>query len=80
MSQSEIAAVNRMFEEAAGKGDLESLASLYTKDAVALSTGRPVRQGPGQHQADVGVHCSANRVEEREARDGRSRDGRRDGP
>ena len=29
MSQSEIAAVNRMFEEAAGKGDLESLASLY---------------------------------------------------
>jgi len=36
MSRSEIAAVNRMFEEAAGKGDLESLAALYTRDAVAL--------------------------------------------
>ena len=36
MSRSEIEAVNRMFEEAAGKGALETLASLYTKDAVCL--------------------------------------------
>jgi uncharacterized protein (TIGR02246 family) len=36
MSRSAIAAVNRQFEEAARKGDLERLASLYTPDAVAL--------------------------------------------
>jgi uncharacterized protein (TIGR02246 family) len=36
MSQSEIAAVNRQFEEAARKGDLDRLASLYTPDAMAL--------------------------------------------
>jgi ketosteroid isomerase-like protein len=30
MSQSEIAAVNRQFEDAARKGDLDRLASLYT--------------------------------------------------
>jgi uncharacterized protein (TIGR02246 family) len=36
MSRSDIAAVNRQFEEAARKGDLERLASLYTPDAVAL--------------------------------------------
>jgi uncharacterized protein (TIGR02246 family) len=45
MSQSEIAAVNRMFEEAAGNGDLESLASLYTKDAVALPPDGPFVRG-----------------------------------
>jgi len=45
MSRSEIAAVNRMFEEAAGKGDLESLASLYTKDAVALPPDGPLVRG-----------------------------------
>ena len=33
--------MNRLFEEAAGKGDLESLASLYTKDAVALPPDGP---------------------------------------
>jgi uncharacterized protein (TIGR02246 family) len=36
MSQSEIAAVNREFEDAARKGDLARLASLYTLDAIAL--------------------------------------------
>jgi uncharacterized protein (TIGR02246 family) len=36
MSRSEIAAVNRRFEEAARKGDLDALASLYTPDAIAL--------------------------------------------
>lgn len=36
MSQSEIAAVNRQFEEAARKGDLDRLASLYTPDAMAV--------------------------------------------
>src|SRR5437764_12514153 len=36
MSQADIAAVNRRFEDAAGKGDLDRLASLYTKDAIAL--------------------------------------------
>jgi len=45
MSRSEIAAVNRMFEEAAGKGDLEGLASLYTKDAVALPPDGPFVRG-----------------------------------
>jgi uncharacterized protein (TIGR02246 family) len=36
MSQSEISAVNREFEDAARKGDLARLASLYTPDAIAL--------------------------------------------
>ena len=45
MSRSEIAAVNRMFEEAAGKGDLETLASLYTKDAVCLPPDGPFVRG-----------------------------------
>jgi uncharacterized protein (TIGR02246 family) len=36
MSQSEIGAVNRQFEEAARKGDLDRLASLYTLDAMAV--------------------------------------------
>lgn len=44
MSQSEIAAVNRQFEDAARKGDLVRLASLYTADAIALPPdGQPVR-------------------------------------
>ena len=36
MSLSEIAAVNRQFEDAAREGDLDRLASLYTPDAIAL--------------------------------------------
>jgi uncharacterized protein (TIGR02246 family) len=44
MSQGEIAAVNRDFEDAARTGDLARLASLYTSDAIALPPdGRDVR-------------------------------------
>src|SRR5512145_2457155 len=45
MSQSEIAAINRQFEDAARKGDLDRLASLYTADAVALPPDGPVVKG-----------------------------------
>jgi uncharacterized protein (TIGR02246 family) len=44
MSQSEIGAVNRQFEDAARNGDLDRLAALYTPDAIALPPdGREVR-------------------------------------
>ena len=45
MSQAEIAAVNRRFEEAAAKGDLDLLASLYTTDAVAMPPDGPFVKG-----------------------------------
>jgi uncharacterized protein (TIGR02246 family) len=45
MSQSEIAAVNRQFEDAARKGDLDRLASLYTRDAIALPPDSPMVKG-----------------------------------
>ena len=45
MSQSEIAAINRQFEDAARKGDLDRLASLYTPDAIALPPDGPVVKG-----------------------------------
>ncbi|HZN90968.1 MAG TPA: DUF4440 domain-containing protein [Thermoleophilaceae bacterium] len=45
MSQSEIAAVNRQFEDAARKGDLDRLVSLYTSDAIALPPDGPVVKG-----------------------------------
>jgi uncharacterized protein (TIGR02246 family) len=45
MSQSEIAGVNRQFEEAARKGDLDRLASLYTTDAIALPPDSPMVKG-----------------------------------
>jgi uncharacterized protein (TIGR02246 family) len=45
MSRSEIAAVNRQFEDAARKGDLDRLASLYTPDAMALPPDGPVVKG-----------------------------------
>jgi uncharacterized protein (TIGR02246 family) len=45
MSLSEIAAINRQFEDAARKGDLDGLASLYTPDAVALPPDGPVVKG-----------------------------------
>lgn len=45
MSQAEIAAINRQFEDAARKGDLDRLASLYTADAVALPPDGPVVKG-----------------------------------
>jgi uncharacterized protein (TIGR02246 family) len=45
MSQSEIAAVNRQFEEAARKGDLDRLAALYTPDAMAFPPEGPIVKG-----------------------------------
>ena len=45
MSLSEISAVNRQFEDAARKGDLDRLAALYTPDAVALPPDGPVVKG-----------------------------------
>jgi uncharacterized protein (TIGR02246 family) len=45
MSQAEIAAVNRTFEEAVRAGDLHRLASLYTPDAMALPPDAPLVRG-----------------------------------
>jgi uncharacterized protein (TIGR02246 family) len=45
MSTTDIAAVNRAFEEAVRKGDVERLAQLYTKDAIALPPDGPVVRG-----------------------------------
>lgn len=45
MSLSDIATVNRQFEDAARKGDLGRLASLYTPDAMALPPDGPVVKG-----------------------------------
>jgi uncharacterized protein (TIGR02246 family) len=45
MSLSEIATVNRQFEDAARKGDLDRLASLYTADAIALPPDGPLVKG-----------------------------------
>lgn len=45
MSRDEVAAVNRQFEDAARKGDLEGLAALYTPDAMALPPDGPVVKG-----------------------------------
>jgi uncharacterized protein (TIGR02246 family) len=45
MSLSDISAVNRQFEDAARKGDLDRLASLYTQDAIALPPDGPLVKG-----------------------------------
>jgi uncharacterized protein (TIGR02246 family) len=45
MSQTAIAAINRQFEEAARKGDLDRLASLYTADAMAFPPDGPIGKG-----------------------------------
>jgi len=45
MSRSEIAAVNRQFEDAARKADLDRLASLYTPDAMAFPPDGPIVKG-----------------------------------
>lgn len=45
MSLSEISAVNRQFEDAARKGDLDRLAALYTPDAMALPPDGPLVKG-----------------------------------
>jgi ketosteroid isomerase-like protein len=45
MSLSDISTVNRQFEDAARKGDLDRLASLYTPDAIALPPDGPLVKG-----------------------------------
>jgi uncharacterized protein (TIGR02246 family) len=45
MSRADISAVNRMFEDAARKGDVDRLASLYTKDAMAFPPDGPIVRG-----------------------------------
>jgi uncharacterized protein (TIGR02246 family) len=45
MSQAEISAVNRIFEEAVRRRDLERIASVYTANAIALPPGGPIVQG-----------------------------------
>jgi uncharacterized protein (TIGR02246 family) len=45
MSRSDIAAVNRQFEDAARKGDLDRLAALYTPDAMAFPPDGPFVKG-----------------------------------
>jgi uncharacterized protein (TIGR02246 family) len=45
MSQAEISAVNRIFEEAVQRRDLERMASVYTANAIALPPGGPIVQG-----------------------------------
>ena len=45
MSTTDIAATNRAFEEAVRKGDVERLAQLYTKDAMALPPDAPIVRG-----------------------------------
>lgn len=45
MGRSAIAAVNRQFEEAARKGDVDRLASLYTADAMAFPPDGPIVRG-----------------------------------
>jgi uncharacterized protein (TIGR02246 family) len=46
MSQAEIAAVNRSFEEAIRKGDARAVAALYTADAIVLAPDAPMARGP----------------------------------
>jgi uncharacterized protein (TIGR02246 family) len=45
MSLTAITAVNRQFEEAAKKGDLDRLAALYTADAMAFPPDGPIVKG-----------------------------------
>jgi uncharacterized protein (TIGR02246 family) len=45
MSLSDISDVSRQFEEAARKGDLDRIASLYTPDAIALPPDGPLVKG-----------------------------------
>src|SRR5262245_16226454 len=48
MSATEIASVNRTFEQAAAKGDVERIASLYTRDAIAMPPDGPFVKGRDQ--------------------------------
>src|SRR4026208_1880470 len=45
MSRADIAAVNRSFEEATRKSDIDRMALLYTQDAMALPPDGPVVKG-----------------------------------
>ena len=45
MSRADISAVNRQFEDAARTGDLDRLAALYTRDAIALPPESPIVRG-----------------------------------
>lgn len=45
MSRTEIAAVNGAFEDAVRKGDAETMASLYTPDAIAFPPNAPMSKG-----------------------------------
>jgi uncharacterized protein (TIGR02246 family) len=45
MSRTDIAAVNRAFEEAARKRDTERLAALYTADAIVMPPDAPFVRG-----------------------------------
>jgi uncharacterized protein (TIGR02246 family) len=45
MSTTEIAAINRVFEEAVRKGDADRLSQLYTKDAMAFPPDAPIVKG-----------------------------------
>lgn len=45
MSQTEIAQVNRAFEDAVRRNDMERLASLYTPDAMVLPPDAPFVRG-----------------------------------
>ena len=52
MSSEEMASVNRRFEEATAKGDIEGMAAVYTEDGVALPPDGPVVKG---HEALRGL-------------------------
>jgi uncharacterized protein (TIGR02246 family) len=45
MSRTDIAAANRMLEDAAATGDLTKLANLYTRDAVVMPPDGPFVKG-----------------------------------
>jgi uncharacterized protein (TIGR02246 family) len=45
MSREAMAAVNRRFEEATRKGDVDGMAAVYTEDGVAMPPDGPVIQG-----------------------------------
>jgi len=45
MSQAEITAVNRIFEDAVRRRDVERMASVYTPDAIALPPDGPIVRG-----------------------------------
>jgi ketosteroid isomerase-like protein len=45
MSRAEITAVDRAFEDAARKGDAETIASLYTSEGIVLPPDAPMIKG-----------------------------------